>query len=491
MNKNTSTAILVAGMHRSGTSALTGALKLLGISLGEHLLAPGEDNPKGYWEHQGAVEIHERLLAALGRRWDDVRPLPAGWLDSEAARVALAEIDDMIGREFAELPVWAVKDPRICRFLPLWLETLGRRCIRPVVLFAVRQPSEVAASIAARNRWSAPVSEILWLRHVLEAEAASRLVSRTVVVYDDLLANPAGTVSGALSRLGVAIGDSSLAEQGALAAFVDSADRHHRHAENQEDLSPMARIASSAYAILAEIAHGAEAWPALQQCSVHLEAQWQQCGATIEAVAEMAHRFSVNETAARVEAAHLASDLSAQIRWSEEAVEIRAALQANHDELLKRAEALTLDHQRLSADLERESEEAGRLRRELSLASARAAQAEGEASRFQGEAERAGVELSLLAARFAKADSDLAVARDQLTQLGQDLSRSENRAAQMQSELAMAHAEATRLGEQLSLSQAEASAHAARIEQMLHSRSWKVTRPLRALGAVLLPRARR
>jgi hypothetical protein len=96
-----------------------------------------------------------------------------------------------------------------------------------------------------------------------------------------------------------------------------------------------------------------------------------------------------------------------------------------------------------------------------------------------------------LAARFAKADSDLAVARDQLTQLGQDLSRSENRAAQMQSELAMAHAEATRLGEQLSLSQAEASAHAARIEQMLHSRSWKVTRPLRALGAVLLPRARR
>jgi chromosome segregation ATPase len=322
-----------------------------------------------------------------------------------------------------------------------------------------------------------------------------------------------------LSRLGVAIGDSSMAEQGALAAFVDSADRHHRHAENQEDLSPMARIASSAYAILAEIAHGAEAWPALQQCSVHLEAQWQQCGATIEAVAEMAHRFSVNETAARVEAAHLASDLSAQIRWSEEAVEIRAALQANHDELLKRAEALTLDHQRLSADLERESEEAGRLRRELSLAearaaqadveasrfqgeavragvelslaSARAAQAEGEASRFQGEAERAGVELSLLAARFAKADSDLAVARDQLTQLGQDLSRSEKRAAQMQSELAMAHAEATRLGEQLSLSQAEASAHAARIEQMLHSRSWKVTRPLRALGAVLLPRARR
>ena len=88
MSEGISTAILVAGMHRSGTSALTGALNVLGISLGQHLLAPGEDNPKGYWEHQSAVEIHERLLTALERRWDDVRPLPAGWLTSEAAQTA-------------------------------------------------------------------------------------------------------------------------------------------------------------------------------------------------------------------------------------------------------------------------------------------------------------------------------------------------------------------------------------------------------------------
>ena len=75
-------AILVLGMHRSGTSAVTGALRLCGVELGTELMQPGSDNPKGFWEHAGVVAIHERLLAALERSWNDPRPLPADWLQS-------------------------------------------------------------------------------------------------------------------------------------------------------------------------------------------------------------------------------------------------------------------------------------------------------------------------------------------------------------------------------------------------------------------------
>ena len=90
--KRGSRAILVLGMHRSGTSAVTGALRLCGVELGTELMQPGSDNPKGFWEHAGVVAIHERLLAALERSWNDPRPLPADWLQSEATGAAAGEL---------------------------------------------------------------------------------------------------------------------------------------------------------------------------------------------------------------------------------------------------------------------------------------------------------------------------------------------------------------------------------------------------------------
>ncbi|HEX4083658.1 MAG TPA: hypothetical protein VHY22_02010, partial [Chthoniobacteraceae bacterium] len=57
-------AIVVLGMHRSGTSAFTGLLSLLGVDLGPSLLAASSANEAGYWEHGGVVTVHERLLLA-------------------------------------------------------------------------------------------------------------------------------------------------------------------------------------------------------------------------------------------------------------------------------------------------------------------------------------------------------------------------------------------------------------------------------------------
>ena len=45
-----STAVLVLGMHRSGTSSVAGALIRLGGAAPLNLMPPTEDNPKGYWE---------------------------------------------------------------------------------------------------------------------------------------------------------------------------------------------------------------------------------------------------------------------------------------------------------------------------------------------------------------------------------------------------------------------------------------------------------
>ena len=86
MKETNSRALLILGMHRSGTSAVTGALALRGVYLGQDLMPPGPDNPRGFWEHAGVVAIHERLLEALDRRWDDLRAMPAGCSTTCCAR---------------------------------------------------------------------------------------------------------------------------------------------------------------------------------------------------------------------------------------------------------------------------------------------------------------------------------------------------------------------------------------------------------------------
>ena len=120
-----STALLVLGMHRSGTSALARLLHWAGADAGERLVPGSAGNEQGHWEDAFAVETNERLLAALGRRWDDMRPLPAGWADSEAAREARARIGDYVRTRRRQHPVWAVKDPRMCLFASLWRDAIA------------------------------------------------------------------------------------------------------------------------------------------------------------------------------------------------------------------------------------------------------------------------------------------------------------------------------------------------------------------------------
>src|SRR5689334_11506011 len=67
-----STAIIVLGMHRSGTSALAGTLHHLGVELGEHLMSASPDNQRGYWEHRDIVAVNHQLMAELGAAWDDI-----------------------------------------------------------------------------------------------------------------------------------------------------------------------------------------------------------------------------------------------------------------------------------------------------------------------------------------------------------------------------------------------------------------------------------
>ena len=219
------TAVLVMGMHRSGTSALAGSLQRLQVPLGSRLVAPGEDNPGGYFEHAGAVTTHETLLAELDNGWESLLPLPTNWIQSAAAERAASELGDLISVDFGNAVLWAVKDPRLSRLLPLWHQVLAKQEVRPVHVFMLRHPDEVAASLAKRDGIGAGYAYLLWLQHYLDAERDSRGYARAVLTYDQLLADPVGSLGWVAEVLGVRWPVPPA--QGGVGEILDSSKRHH------------------------------------------------------------------------------------------------------------------------------------------------------------------------------------------------------------------------------------------------------------------------
>ncbi|WP_155943268.1 hypothetical protein [Rhodanobacter thiooxydans] len=180
-------AILILGMHRSGTSSLTRILNLHGANLGTWLLEAAADNEAGFWENYYAVDLNEKVLAALGFAWDDPRLLPDGWCSSQVVAPMRRQLKELIKREFEPSPLWAVKDPRLCRLVPLWQAAVIECNYVPKHLITVRHPEEVVQSLIKRNGMSPASASLLWLRHLSESIVEGDASDRALVTYDQLL----------------------------------------------------------------------------------------------------------------------------------------------------------------------------------------------------------------------------------------------------------------------------------------------------------------
>jgi hypothetical protein len=264
------TAIVVLGMHRSGTSATAGLLGMLGAELGSRLMPPGPDNPKGFWENLDVVDINDALLAGLDRRWDDVRDMPKDWMASAPATEARAAIATLVEREFAHAPLWAIKDPRLCRTAALWRDALIERDVRPAFLLLVRHPEEVVASLDARSGVPLPESaRLLWLRHLIEAERASRGCNRCLITYEELLGDWRACVDRITSELDLSWPISPKAAQARIHAFLGKDGRHHAFAGPVPD-DALAQIACKVYTDLLDRRTSIRVWQSITQLADRL-----------------------------------------------------------------------------------------------------------------------------------------------------------------------------------------------------------------------------
>jgi hypothetical protein len=182
--------ILVVGMHRSGTSVLSGILGGLGLMLPgpDDLWDPEPSNPE-HFESKSMVIFDEHLFEFLGGSWHGPPDLSTGWetrpelraFDDEARRAATRAFSD-------EGPVvW--KDPRACLLLPYWQRLLPGPL---ATVFIWRSPVEVARSLQQRDGFTAALGAALWERY--NRAALDALVGTEVYVtsYDELMGDPVG-----------------------------------------------------------------------------------------------------------------------------------------------------------------------------------------------------------------------------------------------------------------------------------------------------------
>ena len=143
--------VVVLGMHRSGTSCLTGSLEEAGLALGQ-VDRKRHTNPKGNRESLSIMDLNNAVLTANDAAWD--RP-PEGVCHWSADQMAWR---DRLIAEYSEYTLWGFKDPRTLLVLEGWLQ--GLPSARLVGTF--RHPLSVAQSLRDRNGFDIEKGIELW-----------------------------------------------------------------------------------------------------------------------------------------------------------------------------------------------------------------------------------------------------------------------------------------------------------------------------------------
>ena len=218
---------------------------LAGAALPRTLLEANEADGTGCWEPERLVRYHDRLLSDLGSSWHDWKPLDFPSLPLSDRKTIHSDIKSILADEFGGRRLWVLKEPRICRFVPIYREVLSDMgvALSPVLIF--RNPLEVMASLQRRGGWpverSAADACLLWLRHVLDCEAATRGVKRSIASHVSILSDPVAALAR-IERKAKLDFPNKVDELGEdIREFLDPASGGHEKGGGEAALEPMLR----------------------------------------------------------------------------------------------------------------------------------------------------------------------------------------------------------------------------------------------------------
>jgi hypothetical protein len=142
--------VIVAGMHRSGTSMLAGLLHGNGVSMGSTFRDALPENPNGFFEEEAFRQLNEQVLHRafyFVEKWSVVyNALPPTVEEANAAMSLITRFDKRSN-------TWGWKDPRTCLTLTMWLSALEALELMSAtrVIVIRRDMWAVARSLCARG----------------------------------------------------------------------------------------------------------------------------------------------------------------------------------------------------------------------------------------------------------------------------------------------------------------------------------------------------
>lgn len=181
---------MVVGMHRSGTSAVTRVINLMGSPLGRaDDIYTAEDNPSGHWESRTLCDLNDVILRTFGGYDMAMPPMPRSWLKSRRA----ASLRDVMRSSFKDIyqgDRWLWKDPRLCLTLPLWRQVLDDFC----AVYVVRDAGPVTHSLRRREGFPIAYCYALWDDHNRRAVEGMSGLPVLTVDFDLMMKDPVDQV---------------------------------------------------------------------------------------------------------------------------------------------------------------------------------------------------------------------------------------------------------------------------------------------------------
>ncbi len=470
------TCVLVLGMHRSGTSAITRVLNIAGAKLPTNMMGPGAGNETGHWESNILAHCSDDILNELDSAWHDWRALEINRLSAKRRDEIIEEIRGIIEAEYNQAPFFVVKDPRICRFAPLFIEALTDADFDVRVVLIFRNPLEVCESLELRNNLSKADAALLWLRHVLDAESASRKLKRSIFTYD-LLLNDWKTV---FKKLSGELALNNTHDVNEIAPQIDEflSPKHRHHMRTTEDVSdePLLRDwIGAAYEQLLVLAQNSKSQMAL---------------ARLDAIAGEFNRsnlflYKLNSSMRATE-----SDEISELRNSlndryQQLSESRATREEALRESQELTNVLTMREEEISqiniaaaqseamiAELKRAI---AQQRRETKKTNSALIKQKMEAEKLKELLSQAGSNEAVLLERIAQAEGDAGHFETTSTQRGIEI-------AELKGELARVTTTLTKYISQNQSLLAQLAEYRQAVQLLKFSNSWKITRPLRFIS---------
>ena len=186
-------AVLIYGMHRSGTSAIAGFVHACGATFGEKIMRADKDNENGYFENLEVFYLNNEILNFNNTYWADQERF-AQSINIETNQSFTKKAIQVIQSEFAEEPFILIKDPQLSFTQFIWkdaLETLGYETFS---IICIRNPNEVAESLRKRNGFSLKRSHSLFFSYLSSAILNCQNYDSVVVDYKEVIEDPLGVV---------------------------------------------------------------------------------------------------------------------------------------------------------------------------------------------------------------------------------------------------------------------------------------------------------